>query len=311
MRNVSCYSKQMGLILLAFLSVDASAVTVIGSAGSLGANGVVTSPPSGASSYGWVSTWGGVPLTGLSYIDIDQPSQGGIQYFNGSLLRSDVFSATAGSMLQFDFNYVTSDGADIADYAWARLLDTSNNEMALLFTARNNPSGSFIPGASMPPAAATLTPGAMLIIGGAPSWLPLGGSSGTCFRVGCGYTGWGQANYSLLASGSYVLEFGVTNWNDTNYDSGLAFSNVTIAGNPINTSTAVEIDPGGGPGPGPTPTDPGSTTGSGTGTGTAGTGSGSGAAGANPVPVPAALWLFGSGLVGLAGIRRANKKGAF
>jgi hypothetical protein len=310
MRNVSYYSKQMGLMILAILSLEASAVTVIGSAGTLGANGVVTAPPSGASTYGWVSTWGGVANVGLSYIDIDQPSQGGIQYFNGSLLRSDVFSATAGAMLHFDFNYVTSDGADIHDYAWARLLDTSNNEMALLFTARNNESGSYIPGASMPPPAATLTPSAMPIIGGAPAWAPLGdpllgGSSGKCFREGCGYTGWGQANYSVLASGSYVLEFGVTNWNDFDWQSGLAFSNVTIAGNPIiNTSAAAPVE---GPGLGSTgPTDPGATTGSGTGgTGTGGTGSGS--SGASPVPVPAAAWLFGTGLISLAGIARRKK----
>jgi hypothetical protein len=303
MCNVSFYSKRISLIILAFLSLEASAVTVIGSAGTLGANGVVTAPPSGASSYGWVSTWGGAPLTGLSYIDIDQPEQLGVKYFNGSLIRSDVFSASAGGLLHFDFNYVTSDGATIADYAWARLLDTSLNEIALLFTARNNPSGSYIPGLPMPAAAATLLPGAMSVISGAPLWAPLGGSSGTCFFVaGCGYTGWGQANYSVIASGSYVLEFGVTNWNDTNYDSGLAFSNVTISGNPINTSTAVEIDPGGGPGPGPTPTDPGGTTGSGTGTGTGGT------PGTTPVPIPAALWLFGSSLIGLAGIGRAKNK---
>lgn len=222
------------LPVAALLSLDAAAVTVIGSAGTLGANGVVTLPPSGAPSYGWVSTWGGAPGGGLPYI---VPGiNGGIGNTNGSILRSDAFSAAPGDVLQFEFNYVTTDGAGFADYGWARLLDTSNNEVALLFTARTKPSGSIIPGFGMPLPAASLTPASVPIIGGAPVWGPLGGSSGTCFNTGCGYTGWVQADYSVLAAGNYVLEFGVTNWSDTHYDSGLAFSAATIASNPINTS---------------------------------------------------------------------------
>lgn len=252
------FAKTVALSLTVFLSVDVSAVTVIGSAGTLGANGVVTLPPNGDPSYGWVSTWGGVAGAGLSYI---VPGiNGGIGNTNGSILRSDIFSATSGDVLQFDFNYVTTDGAGFADYGWARLLDTSNNEIALLFTARTKPSGSIVPGFAMPAPAATLTPASVPIIGGAPVWAPLGGSSGTCFNTGCGYTGWVQANYSILASGNYVLEFGVTNWSDTYYDSGLAFSGATISGNPLNTNSEV--------------------------------------------PVPAALWLFVSGLTGLAGLGR-------
>jgi hypothetical protein len=67
-------------------------------------------------------------------------------------------------------------------------------------------------------------------------WAPLGGSTGTCFTTGCGYTGWVQADYSLVATGNYIVEFGVTNWSDTLFDSGLAFSDLTLAGNPIDTS---------------------------------------------------------------------------
>lgn len=252
-------TKALVLVLAVVCSAEVPAVTVIGSAGTLGANGVVTLPPDGATSYGWVSTWGGVLGAGLPYI---VPGiNGGIGNTNGSILRTDVFAASAGDGLQFYFNYVTTDGAGFADYAWARLLDSASNEIALLFTARTKPTGSIIPGFGMPLPAATLTPASVPIIGGAPLWGPLGGTSGTCFNTGCGYTDWVQANYSLLATGNYILEFGVTNWSDTHFDSGLAFSGVTIAGNPIDTSV---------------------------------------------VPVPAALWLFGSGLLVLTGLRRAK-----
>ena len=44
-----------------------------------------------------------------------------------------------------------------------------------------------------------------------------------------------QADYSVVASGTYLVEFGVTNWSDMHYDSGLAFNAVTIASAPIST----------------------------------------------------------------------------
>ena len=226
-------------LVAVLLSAEASAVTVIGSAGTLGANGVVSLPPTGDPTYGWVSTFLGAPGGGLPYI---LPGiNGGSGNNNGSTLRSDLFAANSGDNLQFYFNYVTSDGAGFADYAWARLLDASNNEVALLFTARTKSVGSIVPGFGMPAPSATLTPGSVPIIGGAPIWAPLGISSGTCFAAGCGYTGWVQADYFILSAGNYLLEFGVTNWSDTYYDSGLAFSGSTIQGAPINTSTTVPV----------------------------------------------------------------------
>jgi hypothetical protein len=236
LRRVSAFVplKTVVLAFAVIFSADVSAVTVIGSAGTLGANGVVTLPPTGDPAYGWVSTWGGVAGGGLSYI---VPGiNGGVGNTNGSILRSDVFAGAAGDDLEFYFDYVTTDGAGFADYGWARLLDTSNNEIALLFSARTKPSGSIVPGFGMPAPAATLTPASVPIIGGAPLWGPLGGSSGSCFSSGCGYTGWVRANYSILSAGNYVVEFGVTNWSDTHFDSGLAFSGTRISGSPVNTS---------------------------------------------------------------------------
>jgi hypothetical protein len=204
-----------------------------GSFGTLGANGVVTLSPTGDSQYGYVSTSGGVNGVGL-------PGVGGAgSPTNGSVINSPLFSANAGDALEFFFNYVTSDGAGFADYAWARLLDEASSEVALLFTARTTPGGNTAPGFSMPALNATLAPPSTPIIAGAPTWSPLGTSSGTCFSTGCGYTGWINASYSILAAGNYRLQFGVVNWNDTAFQSGLAFDGATIAGKPIDPTTPI------------------------------------------------------------------------
>lgn len=198
--------------------------TAVGNAGTLGADGVVSLAPSGGSQYGYVSSVNGV--NGVALPGVGGSGTG----TDGSTLRSVVFSAAAGDDLKFFFNYVTSDGAGYADYAWARLLDSTQAEVALLFTARTAPSGSIVPGFSMPAPTATLTPSSVPIIGGAPAWSALGPDSGSCYSGGCGYTGWVQSNYQIAAAGNYILEFGVTNWQDTAYDSGLAFDGITIGG---------------------------------------------------------------------------------
>ena len=194
-----------------------------GNCGTLGANGVVTLAPSGGSQYGWVSTAGGISGNNLG-LGSDK---------NGSTLRSSLFSASAGDNLQFHFNFVTSDGAGFADYAWARLLDSSLSQVALLFTARTTPSGNSVPGFGMPSIAATITPAFVTIIPGGPAWSPLGGSSGACYSTGCGYSGWVQSDYTIASTGNYYLEFGAANWLDTAYDTGLAFDGITVGGKPI------------------------------------------------------------------------------
>ena len=235
--------------------------TAVGNAGTLGADGVVTLAPSGGSQYGYVSTANGV--NGVALPGVGGSGTG----TDGSTLRSVVFSAAAGDDLKFFFNYVTSDGSGYADYAWARLLDSTQAQVALLFTARTAPSGSIVPGFSMPAPTATLTPSSVPIIGGNSTWSALGVDSGSCYNgatAGCGYTGWVQSNYQIAAAGNYILEFGVTNWQDTAYDSGLAFDGITIGGVVIG-------DPG------------------------------------NNVPEPAMLALLGMGLAGAAFAGRRRK----
>lgn len=199
--------------------------TCIGNCGTSGADGVVTLSPSGFSQYGWVSTAGGV--SGVSPFGFGSET-------TGSVLQSSPFSASAGDPLEFYFNYVTSDGSGYADYGWARLLNASDmSQAALLFTARTKPSGDIVPGQDMPVPEAVLTPASVGIIGGAPVWSPLDSSSGTCFGAGCGYSGWIDSTYNIAADGNYILEFGVVNWADSEYQSGMAFDGVTVAGLPL------------------------------------------------------------------------------
>ncbi len=201
----------------------------------MGANGVVTLPPDGATSYQFISTNNG--QTGAGQL----PGIGGT---NGSSFSTSAFSVNAGATLKFNFNYVTSDGAGFSDYAWAQLKTTSGSVVATLFTARTEPTGSIVPGAGLPGVQATLNPSSVPIIPGGPDWSPLGASSGNCFAAGCGYTGWIASTYDILAAGEYVLVFGVTNWSDTSYDSGLAFDGVTINGKPVggnNIDTAASF----------------------------------------------------------------------
>lgn len=200
-----------------------------GNCGTLGPDGVVVAPPSDPD-YGYVSTAGGVSGNTLSI--------GGT---NGSTARSPLFGAAAGDALIFDFNYVTSDGAGFADYSWARLLDSSSSVVALLFTARTTPAGNSVPGFGMPAIDADIDPATVTITPGGPVWSPLGGSSGTCYAVGCGYTGWVTATYEIMTAGNYYLEFGVANWSDTAYQSGLAFAGATVGGVPIGDDDPASI----------------------------------------------------------------------
>lgn len=201
--------------------------TCSGNCGVLGANGVVPLAPSGGNLYGWISTVG-------TDLDVALPGVGGEgEPANGSTLRTALFGADTGAMLDFRFNYVTSDGAGYADYAWARLLDGSDNQVALLFTARTTETGNAVPGFDMPAPAATLQPFPVTITPDATMWAPLGGHSDSCYDTGCGNTGWVRAQYAIASEGTYRLEFGVTNWNDADFDSGLAFDSITLAGAPL------------------------------------------------------------------------------
>jgi hypothetical protein len=195
--------------------------TCTGNCGTLGADGDVTAPPTGET-YQYVSTFGGTLGAGRL---------GDAGGYNGSSLLSPLFTAAANDVLKFNFNYVTTDGSGYSDYAWARLLDGDGDQVAILFTARTRPDGSIVPGFGLPDAEATLTPGSVEIIDGAPEWSPLGEDPDTCFQGsgnGCGYTGWVESLFTILDAGTYQLEFGVTNISDDSFNSGLAINGAVI-----------------------------------------------------------------------------------
>lgn len=202
--------------------------TCSGNCGSSGADGVVGLSPTGNSSYQWVST-----NHGLAGVGILPTGKLGSET-NGSTLTTTSFAAAAGQSLAFFFNYTSSDGAGFADYGWAGLFDAStNNLVALLFTARTTPGGVTVPGFGVPLPVATLTPATVNINANQTTWSPLGSSSGTCFASGCGSTGWVQSSFNIAAAGNYYLEVGSVNWIDSLFDSGLALDGVSVGGVPI------------------------------------------------------------------------------
>lgn len=208
--RINCFSAAMAVAAFEEWSCE-------GTCGVAGIDGDVSVPPVDEP-VRWVST-------NLSYEYIALDDVGGIGTAqNGSKTLSPSFYANKGEILEFYFNYVTSDGASYSDYAWARLLDENDNQESLLFTARTTTDGNTVPGFEMPSPTAIITPSANQIIDGAPIWSPLGNYSGSCYNIGCGYTGWIKAIYTITQPGNYRLEVGVTNWNDTAYDSGMAFT---------------------------------------------------------------------------------------
>ncbi len=180
--------------------------------------------------YGFLSTSGGV-AGAASLAELKQ----NVLETTGSTLVSQSFQAQAGDNLSISFNYITSDGTNgFGDYAWARVL-SNNQTVAWLFTAKSTTQGPDLTTASIVDNKAKLpAPGNGVVVttlsaptGGEPVWAPLGAFSGRCFSsANCGSTGWLQSTFAFTSSGTYTLQFGVTNVGDTNnltFDSGLAY----------------------------------------------------------------------------------------
>ena len=215
--------------------------TCTGSCGSSGADGVVPLSPAGNPAYEWISTNGGIAgVGGLAGVT---GAGGRGSSTNGSTLKTITFATDANSLLNFDFKYTTADGFIVSDYAWAELFNSENAPVALLATARTTPGGNTIPGSNISAPVGTLKPSMVTIQPGLTMWSPLGSSSGACFlgpTQGCGTTGWASSSFTIGTAGSYFLLFGVTNWDDELFDSGLAVDGVTVNGQPIGGIAAPE-----------------------------------------------------------------------
>lgn len=204
--------------------------TSVGNSGTnTAADGDVTLAP-GFDSYQWISTYNG--LSGVGLLPVGATGQ----ETNGSFAQTPTFSVNAGDKLNFYFNYITSDGAQYTEYAWAGLFSGVSTFDSYLFTARTTPSGNTVPGFELPGLASgvTLTPTATSIIAGAPNFSVLGASSGSCYSDGCGYTGWIEMEYTFTTAGIYSLGFGVTNALDSSYQTAFAIAGVTVNDVSIN-----------------------------------------------------------------------------
>lgn len=208
----------------------------VGSCGTGGADGVVTAAPTGAGTYQWVSTSGGITGAGIP----DDPRLSSVtraQSTNGSALSTFTFSAGAGDALNLYFNFVSSDNQLHGnDYGWAGLFAASGDFMGYLFKA-NAPSSvgaQMVPGIfPSSPVIATLSPTTSGTAGTA-TWSPLGSSSGTCAPLFgtttlCGRTNWVQSSYTFGAAGDYFIELGASNYRSTAFDSGLAMAGFNFA----------------------------------------------------------------------------------
>lgn len=212
-----------------FVATPSEAQSCLGYCGAASSNGVVTVPPAGDEQYSFISTFGSEFGAG----QIDDVGAGG-DFATGSEFTTSLFTANTGDKLNFFFNYVTSDAfGDFTDYSFAELL-SGGEHAAWLFTARTLPEGSVSPGFDLPSNEATLSPSYNNIIPGGPEWDQIGGWSQACAGEGCGYTDWIGAEYDFVSAGHYSIRFGITNYGDAQYDSGLAFTDFGLTSGDVN-----------------------------------------------------------------------------
>lgn len=219
------------------LPSDLGIWSTTGSAGSMAADGDITLSPFANAHYGYVTTTNSTAYN-VSPLALDSGGKGSGMEANGSKITSSSFSALAGQTLNMSFNFVSTDGKGYDDYAWARLVNASDNSLAAwLFTAQSTNSNTkgIVPGKVLDKS--EFDPDEVITnykdfafnsktSDDPVSWSALGGWSGACWKEnaeGCGFTGWLNSSITLAATGSYRVEIGVVNWGDEAYDSGLAF----------------------------------------------------------------------------------------
>lgn len=206
-----------------------------GVCGSSAADGDIGLSPLGNARHGFVTTAGSAAY-GVSPVQLKDNNKGAET--NGSTFVSGSFAAAQGDTLGLQLQFVSTDGKNYDDYAWARLVHAGDGSLAAwLFTAQstNSKTGQVVPGKvvsknEFDPDEAIVGYQDFAFISKTSDnpvdWSPLGGSNGSCWEdnaPGCGHTGWLTTRHTVAATGQYRLEVGVVNWGDEAYDSGLAF----------------------------------------------------------------------------------------
>jgi hypothetical protein len=237
-------SAQLAFAIPVAPPVDLSKWTCTGVCGASAADGDIGLSPIANPLYGYVATSGSSAL-GVSPLALDSNSRGNGTETNGSKIVSNVFHGNAGEQLDLRFNYISTDGKGFDDYAWARLLNAADNSLvAWLFTARssNSSTKNIVPGGVI--AKKAFDPSAVIVdyadynfhsktTADPVNWSRLGFSNSTCWKdnaAGCGFTGWLHSQVSFADAGDYRVEFGVVNWGDGAFDSGLAFDFAGLTG---------------------------------------------------------------------------------
>lgn len=207
--------------------------------GTAGPDGVVSAPP-GGTTYAYVTTAGASGQNGAALI----PNTG-----NGSVLLTHPFTLGPGQTFSVPLAFLTSDGGLYQDYAWAALIDLATDARTWLFTARTTRTDAPVPGEGLPAISPGVSLGPVGFTAGAPTWSPLGGSSGACFTIpgleevwlGCGWTDWITVSWRVPPGqgGLYRAAFAVANFRDEGWQSGLALGVPTVDGQPIEPPAPV------------------------------------------------------------------------
>jgi|JI10StandDraft_1071094.scaffolds.fasta_scaffold173080_2 hypothetical protein len=225
-----------------------------------GTDSEIGASPLGTPLVGFVTTFAGLspdPANGIPSVSplVLFPDPDTLfEQTNGSKTTSTSFTAQAGDVLTLYFNYVSTDGLDYRDYAWARLVESATNETAAwLFLAQsgNAPDGDGTsdyvhdkvlkmqtdPVLAEQDQDAVLNGGQPIVgmpAGSINVWAPLQEPDGQCWAKdpqtsSCGATGWVESVYALENGGTYHLELGVMNWGDEQFQTALAFDFAGLA----------------------------------------------------------------------------------
>jgi len=232
----------MGQLGWVWFAGDAGEWDVVGDFGMTGPDGSVSTPPSGNSIFGYLSTVNAI--LGPPFVPLDGVTGEGTTT-DGSTITSPLFVAEQGSSITLNLNFVTTDGSAFTDYAWVELLTESNIRQDVILVIRTNISKIVVPAQGAPASSGTITPaqplsiierfeenpetGTIELVG--PIWSVLGINSGQCYRTGCGYTGWINVSYIVTNGNRYKLKIGVANWGDRVFETALGIDDIRVNGN--------------------------------------------------------------------------------